>query len=119
MNEKTKSVEGTQVPNVGGIPSTMTKNYKHEGESLDMPIIRDILGCAIGLVNKLPQTSEWLSVDDISDRVTEYHLQNGGKPHRLEDFHTQVGDTLRELIRWGRAERRMENRKHYYRFIPS
>ena len=98
----------------------MMERYEHEGKSLNMLIIRDILGCSIGLVSKLPQTSEWLSVDDVLDRITQYHLQNGGEPHRLKDPYTQVGDVLRELARWGRAEVRVvEGNKHYYRFIPS
>ena len=95
----------------------MTENYKHAGKSLNMKSIRDILGCSSQLVNKLPQTEEWLSVDDIFDRITQYHLQKGGEPPKLKDPHTQVGDVLRELERWGRAERRMQEGKHYYRFI--
>ena len=96
----------------------MRERYEHKGKSLDMPIIRDILGCAIEIENKLPQTSEWLSVNDVLDRVTEYHQQKGGAPHQLEEPQTQVGDTLRELVRWGRAERRRgDGGKHEYRFI--
>lgn len=97
----------------------MMEKYEHEGKPLDMSIIRNILGCSIKDVNKLPQTSEWLSVNDILNRIEQYHLQNGGEPHKLKDPHTQVGDTLRELERWGRAERRMEGNTHYYRFIRS
>ena len=97
----------------------MIERYEHEGKPLNTSIIRYILGCSIRDVNKLPQTSEWLSVDDILDRIVQYHLQNGGEPHKLKDPHTNIGDTLRELERWGRAERRMEDGKHYYRFIPS
>ena len=97
----------------------MIERYEHAGKSLDMPIIRDILGCSIRGVNKLSQTSKWLSVDDILEKIEEYHLQNGGEPHQLKDPHTQVGDTLRELERWDRAKIRTEGRKHYYKFIPA
>ena len=68
----------------------MTENYAHKGKPLNTPIIKDILGCSIRLVNKLPQTSEWLSVNDILDRITQYHLQNGGKPNLRSLIRTSV-----------------------------
>ncbi len=91
-------------------PKEDAKSYEYEGEPLNTPIIRSIL-------NTLEPWRGSLPVSAILDVLTQYHLERGGSPTQLRDFHTNTYDILCEMEAEGRAERYREGNTDYWRLI--
>ena len=100
-------------PDVSVIKSegnAMTQNYAHAGKPLNTPIIRDIL-------NVLEPRQEYVPVSTFLEILTEYHLQRGGEPTHLKDFHTHTYDILCAMEAEGRAERYRDAGKNYWKLL--
>ena len=77
----------------------MNERYEHEGVPLNEPIIRDIL------TNKQPPPQEFLSIKDLEERVTRYHLRHGGNEPIILNRYAAVRSVLEELREAGRVEK--------------
>ena len=87
-----------------------SEKYEHAGKPLNTPIIRDIL-------NSLEPSEASLPVSAFLEVITQYHLENGGEPTQLRDFHTNTYDILCEMEADGRAERYRSAGKDYWRLV--
>ena len=87
-----------------------TGNYEYAGKPLNVPIIRYIL-------NVLEPRQEYMPVSTFLEILTEYHLQRGGEPTQLKDFHTSTYDILCAMEAEGRAERYRDAGKDYWKLL--
>ena len=88
-----------------------TGNYEYAGKPLNIPIIRYIL-------NVLEPRQEYVPVSTFLEILAEYHLQRGGEPPQLKDFHTSTYDILCAMEAEGRAERYRDAGKDYWKLLP-
>ena len=75
----------------------MDEHYEHEGRPLNKSIIRDIL------TNKQPPPKEWLSIDNLTEKTIQYHLDNGGEPPNIIKSYLPTREILLELYDAGRV----------------
>ena len=66
----------------------MDEHYEHEGHPLNKSIIRNIL------TNKQPPPKEWLSIDDLTEKTIQYHLDNGGEPPNIISPYLPIREIL-------------------------
>lgn len=87
----------------------MNEIYEHEGIPLDKPIIRDIL------TNKQPPPQKLLSIGDIEERTTRYHLRHGGESPNIGNPYSATRNILEELRDAGRVEKIVESGRVFFR----
>ena len=66
----------------------MSEQYEHAGRPLNKSIIRDILN------NKQSPPQEWLSIDDLTEKTIQYHLDNGGEPPNIISPYLPIREIL-------------------------
>ena len=90
----------------------MSEEYKHKGRPLNKSIIRDILN------NKQPPPQEWLTIDDLTERIVQYHLDNGGEPPSIINPYLPTREILLELYGAGKIERVKSGKIVSFRSLP-
>ena len=90
----------------------MSEQYEHAGRPLNKSIIRDILN------NKQPPPEEWLSIEDLTERIIQYHQDNGGEPPRIISPYLPTREILLELYDAGKVERIKSGKIVSFRSLP-
>ena len=90
----------------------MSEQYEYAGRPLNKSIIRDILN------NRLPPPEEWLSIDDLTERIVKYHQDNGGEPPKIISPYLPTREILLELYDAGKVERIKSGKIVSFRSLP-
>ena len=90
----------------------MSEQYEHAGRPLNKSIIRDILN------NKQPPSEEWLSIEELTERTIQYHLDNGGEPPSVISPYLPTREILLELYGAGKVERMKSGKIVSFRSLP-
>ena len=90
----------------------MSEQYEYAGCPLNKSIIRDFLN------NKQPPPKEWLSIDALTDKVLQYHLDNGGEYPNIISPYLPTREILLELYDAGKVERMKSGKIVYFRSLP-
>lgn len=90
----------------------MNEHYEHVGRPLNKSIIRDILN------NKQPPPEEWLSIEDLTEKTIQYHLDNGGEPPNIISAYLPTREILMDLYDAGKVERIKSGKTVMFRSLP-
>ena len=90
----------------------MNEQYQHEGRPLNKSIIRYILN------NKQPPPEERLTIEDLTEKTIQYHLDNGGEPPNIINVYLPTREILLELYEVGKVERIKAGKTVLFRALP-
>ncbi len=90
----------------------MSEQYEHAGRPLNKSIIRDILN------NKQSPPQEWLSIDELTEKTIQYHLDNGGESPNIISPYLPTREILLELYDAGKVERIKKGKAVCFRALP-